>query len=120
MRFCVLILFCHLTVAFAQTTSVPTNANKGAAVADQLVGAWRLVSIETYRANGETIYPFYGKHPEGLLVYDRGGWMSVQIVSDPKPMVPTASSRESFLGRQHGGKGDRNRWLLRLLRNLER
>jgi hypothetical protein len=90
-------LFCHLTLAFAQTTSVATNPNRDTAIADQLVGAWRLVSIETYRANGETIYPFYGKHPEGLLVYDRGGWMSVQIVSDPKPVVPTASSRESFL-----------------------
>src|SRR5581483_768851 len=52
---------------------------------------------ETVRANGDVIYPFYGKHPEGLLVYDRSGWMSVQIVSDPKPMVPHESSRESFL-----------------------
>jgi hypothetical protein len=97
MRLSVFILLCHLTVGFAQTPSLPTNANKGSSVADQLVGAWRLVSIETYRVNGETIFPFYGKHPEGLLVYDRSGWMSVQIVSDPKPMVPTASTRESFL-----------------------
>ena len=64
---------------------------------DQLPGAWRLVSIETIRANGEVIYPFYGRHPEGLLVYDTSGWMSVQIVSDPRPTVPTADSREEFL-----------------------
>ena len=62
-----------------------------------LIGTWRLVSLETIRPNGETIYPFYGKHPEGLLIYDRSGWMSVQIVSDPKPNVPTSSSREGFL-----------------------
>lgn len=62
-----------------------------------LVGAWRLVSIETLRSNGEVIYPFYGKHPEGLLIYDPSGWMSVQIVSDPKPVVPKADSREDFL-----------------------
>jgi len=56
-----------------------------------------LVSIETKRPNGEVIYPFYGRHPEGLLIYDRSGYMSVQIVSDPKPTVPLASSRQDFL-----------------------
>ncbi len=65
--------------------------------ADALIGAWRLISVETIRPNGEVIYPFYGKHPEGLLMYDRGGWMSVQIVSDPKPSVPTVSPRQEFL-----------------------
>src|SRR5579859_3668100 len=65
--------------------------------AGRLVGAWHLVSIETIRPNGEVIYPFYGKHPEGLLIYDRSGWMSVQIVSDPKPMTPMTDSREKFL-----------------------
>ena len=64
---------------------------------DGLIGAWRLVSVETIRPGGEVIYPFYGKHPEGLIVYDRSGWMSVQIVSDPQPTVPRASSREEFL-----------------------
>jgi hypothetical protein len=29
-------------------------------------------------------------------MYDGSGWMSVQIVSDPKPTVPLSSSRESF------------------------
>jgi hypothetical protein len=66
-------------------------------LSDQLPGAWRLVSIETIKPNGEVIYPFYGKHPEGLLMYDKSGWMSVQIVSDPRPTVPTADSREDFL-----------------------
>lgn len=66
-------------------------------MADSFVGAWRLVSVETLRPNGEVIYPYYGKHPQGLLIYDGSGWMSVQIVSDPKPDVPTASSREAFL-----------------------
>jgi hypothetical protein len=73
------------------------TAQSGGAVAEKLVGAWRLVSVETIRPNGEVIYPFFGEHPEGLLMYDRSGWMSVQIVSDPKPTVPGASSREKFL-----------------------
>jgi hypothetical protein len=67
------------------------------AVAEELLGAWRLVSVETRRPNWDVIYPFYGKHPEGLLIYDRSGWMSAQIVSDPKPTVPSGSSRERFL-----------------------
>ena len=65
--------------------------------AEQLLGTWRLVSVETVRPNGEVIFPFYGQHPEGLLVYENTGWMSVQIVSDPKPQVPRSSSREGFL-----------------------
>ncbi len=72
-------------------------ASRNRSVSDRLIGAWRLVSVETKRGNGEIIYPFYGKHPQGLLIYDRSGWMSVQIVSDPAPSVPTASSREGFL-----------------------
>jgi hypothetical protein len=75
----------------------PSSEQDAASVARQLAGAWRLVSIETIRANGEVIYPYYGKHPEGLLMYDSSGWMSVQIVSDPKPTVPRSSSREGFL-----------------------
>jgi hypothetical protein len=91
--------------ASAQDTSKPqSTAEPSLSLSDNLVGACRLVSIETRRANGEVIYPFYGKHPEGLLIYDRSGWMSVQIVSDPKPMVPVASSREAFLKASPGEK----------------
>ena len=64
---------------------------------EQFVGAWRLVSIETIRPSGEVIYPFYGKHPEGLIMYDGSGWMSVQIVSDPPANVPSESSRAAVL-----------------------
>jgi len=63
---------------------------------NDLTGAWQLVSVETVRPNGEIIYPFYGKFPKGMIVYDRSGWMSVQIVSDPKPVVPTGNSRDPF------------------------
>ena len=85
-------------VARAQETAATEQAAPVASpIAGKLVGAWRLVSVETIRSNGEVIYPFYGRHPEGLLIYDSSGWMSVQIVSDPKPTVPTTTSRENFL-----------------------
>ena len=31
------------------------------------------------------------------MIYERSGWMSIEIVSDPKPAVPTVSSREAFV-----------------------
>jgi len=77
----------------------PSGAQKKSdgSVREKFVGAWRLLTLETVRPNGEVIYPFYGKHPAGLIVYDRHGWMSVQIVSDPPSGVPKDSSWEGFL-----------------------
>ena len=85
---------------FASAQEAPkksASSQPRSTVSERLVGAWRLISVETRRGNGEVIYPCYGKHPQGLLIYDPSGWMSVQIVSDPNPAVPTASSREGFL-----------------------
>jgi len=92
-----------LTVTCAFSPVVPhliaqnSTATRGSTTAETLAGTWRLVSIETIRPGGGVIYPFYGRHPKGLLMYDRTGWMSVQIISDPGPTVPAASSREKFL-----------------------
>jgi hypothetical protein len=51
---------------------------------DQLVGTWRLVSLETRRADGETAYPF-GPNPVGLFVFDAEGNYSVQLTSPDRP-----------------------------------
>lgn len=90
--FCVVAALSPVTAQDAAKTGTPNRT-----VSDKFLGIWRLISIETIRPNGEIIYPFYGRQPEGLLMYDRSGWMSVQIVSDPKPTVPAADSREQFL-----------------------
>ena len=82
-----LIAWSPFTASLAQSPTSPEH---------DLLGAWRLVSVETVRPNGEIIYPYYGKNPQGMIVYDSAGWMSVQIVSDPKPTVPTANSRDAF------------------------
>jgi hypothetical protein len=89
--------FLSLAVLAQDPPKKTVKAQESSAVSEKLVGTWRLISVETTRPNAEVIYPFYGKHPEGLLIYDRSGWMSVQIVSDPKPTVPTVTSREAFL-----------------------
>jgi len=77
--------------------SVAGQKPSGASARNKFVGAWRLVSIETIRPNGEVIYPFYGRHPEGLIMYDNSGWMSVQVVSDPPAKAPSRSSREEVM-----------------------
>ena len=100
MRLVKFLVLCSLVVSpLLPTTAVwpqKSAAAAGAATAEALAGSWRLVSVETIRPGGEIIYPFYGKNPTGLLIYDRSGWMSVEIVSDPAPSVPTSSSREKF------------------------
>lgn len=53
--------------------SVAGQKRSEASARDNFVGAWRLVSIETIRPNGEVIYPFYGKHPEGLICMTTAG-----------------------------------------------
>lgn len=60
----------------------------------------RRLETGEYRNNspdGEVIYPYYGKHPQGLIMYDRSGWMSAQIVSDPPVTAPDAGSWEAIL-----------------------
>jgi hypothetical protein len=49
-----------------------------------LFGAWRLLSLDAIKANGEATTGWLGRKPTGLLVYDRSGYMSVQIMSGPR------------------------------------
>jgi hypothetical protein len=86
-----------LAVCVLVLATAPVFGQGKQATPDDFVGAWKLVSIETIRPNGEVIYPFYGKHPDGLIVYDRSGWMTVQIVSDPAATGPAGSSWEAAL-----------------------
>lgn len=58
------------------------------AIASGLVGTWTLVSVEERRPSGETVQ-WLGPKPLGLLLYDRAGNMSVQIMRDPS--LPRAS-----------------------------
>jgi len=44
-------------------------------VAPKFVGAWRLVSVE----GTDPTFHFAYDHPTGVIIYDRSGWMSVQI-----------------------------------------
>jgi len=70
----------------------------------QLIGAWRLVAIEYAGPSGETVDPFYQAGSTGIIIYDRSGWMSVQIAAPnrrawevPAVRVPRAAAGEEQL-----------------------
>ena len=63
-------------------------------IAKKLIGAWRLVSVE----GTDATFHFAFDHPTGILIYDRSGWMSVQI--DVK------GARKPFANGPAGGTGE--------------
>lgn len=58
-------------------------------IAEKFIGAWRLVSVE----GNSPMRPVRYDHPTGLIIYDRSGWMSVQIVihGERKPFAKGVS-----------------------------
>src|SRR6202008_2602785 len=58
------------------------------APAQEILGAWNLLSIEDRRENGEIVY-WMGRKPTGLIIYDASGYMSVQFMRDPRPVFTT-------------------------------
>ena len=68
--------------------------------AERLVGTWRLVSFEYRLANG-AIVEAYGPRPLGLLVYDRHGFMSAQIMNPDRPRFASGDRRTGSLEELH-------------------
>lgn len=60
--------------------------------AQEFVGTWRLVSIGTVRPNGEVVTDWMGPNPTGILIYDRTGHMSVQLMHGPRAIWPKRSA----------------------------
>lgn len=60
---------------------------------EDLVGAWRLVSIEYSGPRGPLEDPFYHAGCTGLLTYDAAGAMSVQIAGAKRPALSAATAR---------------------------
>jgi Lipocalin-like domain len=86
---CVVAFLVVLSIA----APVSPNASRGTAenpVAERLIGAWRLVSIEGNSPVRAVAYD----HPSGLIMYDRSGWMSVQLAvhGERKPFAKGAAA----------------------------
>lgn len=59
-------------------------------VKEKIIGTWKLVSWTYQNAAGETC-DYFGDHPRGVLMYDRNGYMNVQIMRDGrKPLSAQA------------------------------
>ena len=54
----------------------------------KFLGVWRLLSYEFRDEAGAVSYPF-GQDTLGLIMYDRSGMMSVQIIRHDRPMFPS-------------------------------
>jgi hypothetical protein len=52
---------------------------------DDLVGSWRLVSVINLRADG-TKYELFGSNATGMLIFDKGGAYSFQIMRALRPL----------------------------------
>jgi Fe-S cluster biosynthesis and repair protein YggX len=53
---------------------------------DDLVGPWRLVSIINLRADG-TKYELFGPNATGMLIFDKAGTYSFQIMRAHRPLL---------------------------------
>ncbi len=58
----------------------PTLDQKSAPI----IGAWKLISFEIQRENGEVTYPF-GKNAQGTVIYTESGRFSVQLMRTDRP-----------------------------------
>ena len=81
-----------MTVMFALFFIIGTAVAK-AVHGDSVVGTWRLVAYEDRPAQGPSRFP-YGETPQGLLVYDAHGHMSLQIMKTPHPKVASSNDEK--------------------------
>ena len=80
----------HIVVAllpFLAACATPSSSST-----PTVVGSWKILTGETVHADGSITYPFMGKEPIGLIVYQPNGLMSVQVMRDPRPPVPVSGS----------------------------
>jgi len=50
-----------------------------------LIGAWKLISFEIQKADGEVIYPF-GENAQGSIIYTETGLVSAQVMRPGRPL----------------------------------
>jgi hypothetical protein len=95
--------FAAITVSGCSRAEQPATVASGA-----LVGTWTLVSVEERKPSGETIQ-WMGPRPLGLLIYDRAGNVSVQIMRDPSlPQTPAdpQGGYYAYFGRYEVNEGE--------------
>lgn len=69
----------------------PTEAMR-ASLAGQLTGTWRLVSYQEKMGDGSVQNP-YGENPQGIAIFEPGGYFSVQMMKVPRVGYPAGYDR---------------------------
>lgn len=72
-----------------------TSSSKASLNADAVDGTWRIVTVETVRSMGGTHAKWLGVRPDGWIMYNTAGHMSVQLMRDPRPTLAKAGCRDA-------------------------
>jgi hypothetical protein len=88
------VLIAGVSVALAQSAP-PERAAAAKLTRQAIIGAWRLDSIDYSGPNGALADPLFGSNPQGIVIYDQSGWMSVQIVTANRPVIAKPVARTS-------------------------
>ncbi|MGO9935999.1 MAG: lipocalin-like domain-containing protein [Steroidobacteraceae bacterium] len=92
------LIACGLVMGFwvhRAQSAAPDRAAAASQTNQPLVGAWRLVSIDYAGPNGALADPVFGPNPQGVIIYDQSGWMSVQIFTANRPVMTRPQTRTS-------------------------
>jgi hypothetical protein len=100
-----LTVFCRRVVVAQSTArpgsepkpnSIPSDNSPTAAmhasISSQVAGTWRLVSYQEKLSNGDIVNP-YGDTPQGVAIFEPGGYVSVQIMKIPRVSFPAGYDR---------------------------
>jgi hypothetical protein len=88
------VLITDFSAALAQSAP-PERAAAATLTKQMIIGAWRLVGIDYSGPNGALADPVFGPNPQGIIIYDQSGWMSVQIVTANRPAIARPATRTS-------------------------
>lgn len=101
------LLVVALVLSVGCALSAASGAEAPAGVAKQLVGTWKLVSIEERDAGGKLVVPLdFGAEAVGILTYDATGHMAAQAGRRGRPhldtldvhRVPAEQAKAAFTG----------------------
>jgi Lipocalin-like domain len=87
-------LIAGFSVSLAQSAP-PERVVAASPTREAIIGAWRLVGIDYSGPNGPLADPVFGPDPQGIIIYDQSGWMSMQIVTANRPAMAKPAARTS-------------------------
>ena len=97
-RFITALVACGLIIniwAHRAESASPSQTAAQKLTKQAIGGAWRLVGIDYSGPNGALADPVFGPNPQGIIIYEQSGWMSVQIVTANRPVMTRPATRTS-------------------------